>query len=155
MMIPRLERIWLFIGTGMLACFLLILLAQSLAQSAAPPSNLATINPETVLVSGAFASPGVVKTGPHAYTIHIAALYPAFSPSDIQVPVGAVVKFEIASRDVVHGFEIVGTDVNTMVIPGYVSEISHTFSHKGVYLILCNEYCGSQHQLMFAHLTVV
>lgn len=155
MSIPRLERIWLTIGGTMLVAFLAILLVTAVATGAAPPSGMTTIDPSTVLSSGMFASPGVKQTGPHEYTVHVAALYPAFAPSAITVPVGAKVTFHIATKDVVHGFEIVGTDVNVMVIPGYVSDVTHTFPHKGTYLILCNEYCGNLHHLMSATLTVV
>ena len=112
------------------------------------------MDPQAVLSSAAFKNAGPVKTGTNTYMVHIAAFTFGFQPSLMTVPVGAKVTFHVASRDVVHGFEVVGTDVNTMVVPGYVSMVTHTFTHKGKYLILCNEYCGSGHHLMFATLIV-
>lgn len=47
-----------------------------------------------------------------------------------------------------HGFSIPATGVNTMVTPGWVSQITHTFKERGTFLLLRNEYCGSGHQLM-------
>lgn len=155
MSVARAERIWLLVGGGMLAAFMAILLIAAATMGASPPSSMDLIDPQTVLVSGMFAHPGVVKTGPNEYLVHVAAYTFGFDPSEIQVPVGAKVTFHVATRDVIHGFEIVDTDVNTMVIPGYISEVTHTFTHKGTYLIICNEYCGSGHHLMYAHLTVV
>jgi cytochrome c oxidase subunit II len=155
MVISRLERIWLTIGVGILAAFLAALIIDAVVVGASPPSSMRTIDPNTVLVSGEFAQPGVYRTGLHSYMVHIAAFTFGFSPNLIKVPAGAKVTFMIASRDVVHGFEIVDTDINVMVVPGYVSSVTHTFSHKGHYLILCNEYCGSGHQSMFANLEVV
>jgi cytochrome c oxidase subunit 2 len=155
MAISRLERIWLAIGGGMLVVFLVLLVATAIAASAEPPSSTDIMDPQAVLSSAAFKNAGPIKTGPHAYMVHIAAFTFGFQPSAITVPVGATVTFHVASRDVVHGFEIVDTDVNTMVIPGYVSVVAHTFTHKGTYLILCNEYCGTGHHLMSATLTVV
>ena len=47
-----------------------------------------------------------------------------------------------------HGFQIVGTNVNLTVAPGYVSEVTTTFDTPGEYLVVCNEYCGLAHHLM-------
>lgn len=153
MSIPRLERLWLMLGGAMLVAFLVVLLASALAMGNAPPSSMASVDPASVLIKGDYGSPGISHAG-KTYHVHIAALTFAFVPNAITVPVGSKVIFHIAAKDVVHGFEIAGTDVNTMVIPGYQSEVTHTFSHKGRYLIVCNEYCGSGHHLMFATLIV-
>ena len=154
MVISRLERIWLYIGGGILAVFLAVLLLDAVVEGASPPSSMQTIDPSTVLSSGQFAKPGVFQNGPHSSMVHVAAFTFGFLPSDIRVPVGNKVTFMVASRDVVHGFEIVNTDVNLMVIPGYISQATHMFNHKGKYLILCNEYCGAGHHTMYASLTV-
>ena len=56
--------------------------------------------------------------------------------------------FYITSPDVIHGFEIVGTNANTMVIPGQVAELTVNFNEAGEYGVLCHEYCGSGHHTM-------
>jgi cytochrome c oxidase subunit 2 len=66
----------------------------------------------------------------------------------IRVPVRTPVTFRVTSSDVLHGFQIVGTNVNLTVSPGYVSEVTTTFARPGEYLIVCNEYCGLAHHLM-------
>jgi cytochrome c oxidase subunit 2 len=67
---------------------------------------------------------------------------------------GRPVTFRLTSPDVVHGFQIVGTNANLMVVPGYVSEVTTTFPRAGEYLVVCNEYCGLSHHLMAARLIV-
>jgi cytochrome c oxidase subunit II len=64
------------------------------------------------------------------------------------------VTFRVTSTDVVHGFQIVGSNANTMVIPGYVSQFTTVFDTPGEYLIVCNEYCGTAHHVMSATLIV-
>ena len=55
------------------------------------------------------------------------------------------VKFRITATDVIHGFQIAGTNVNVMVFPGYIAEITWGVPNSlppGRYLVVCNEYCG-------------
>ena len=39
----------------------------------------------------------------------------SFAPDPIEVPAGKPVTFRLTSRDVIHGFEVVGTNANAMV----------------------------------------
>lgn len=59
------------------------------------------------------------------------------------------------TKDVVHGFEIAGTNVNMMLEPGYISEYVTTFNKPGEYTLLCNEYCGAGHHMMTSKIEVV
>ncbi len=67
---------------------------------------------------------------------------------------GAHVTFYVTSADVEHGFSIPETGVNTMVTPGWVSSVAHTFRTPGTFLLICNEYCGAGHQAMAAKVVV-
>jgi cytochrome c oxidase subunit 2 len=78
----------------------------------------------------------------------------AFMPAEVRVPRGKRVTFRISSPDVLHGFQIVGTNANTMISPGYISQFSMTFDEAGEYLIVCNEFCGLGHHLMQGKLIV-
>jgi cytochrome c oxidase subunit II len=77
-----------------------------------------------------------------------------FSPDPIEVPANVRVTFRITSADVVHGFQVVGTNANAMAIPGYVTQFSVTFSRRGEYLVACNEYCGLMHHAMVGKVVV-
>ena len=71
------------------------------------------------------------------------------------VPAGVPVTMRLASADVVHGFLIQGTNVNAMVVPGYVTTVRTTFAESGERLMPCHEFCGVGHQAMWAHVRIV
>jgi cytochrome c oxidase subunit 2 len=70
------------------------------------------------------------------------------------LPAATPVTFHVTSIDVQHGYEIVGTNGQTMVLPGYVSQFTTEFD-PGEYLVACNEYCGVGHHVMAARIRVV
>ncbi len=148
------ERIWMW-GAGAISVgFLGTIVAVTVSQGRIPPSNVETIDPTTVWSNPKFAERGV-KTNPDgSVEVRIVALTFAFAPNEIRVPAGKPVTFRLTSADVTHGFQIVGTNANTMVIPGYVSQFTTTFDEPGEYLIVCNEYCGTGHHMMSAKLIV-
>ncbi len=55
----------------------------------------------------------------------------SFTPDPIEIPAGQPVTFRLTSRDVIHGFEVVGTNANAMAVPGYVSQFTVTFDRPG------------------------
>jgi cytochrome c oxidase subunit 2 len=105
-----------------------------------------------------FAEPGVEQTGEDEFDVYVVSRRFSFSPGTgqpITVPAGSTVTFHVTSADVLHGFEVVGTNVNVMVIPGQVAEITVRFDTPRTYGIVCNEYCGSGHHVMAGQLDVV
>ena len=92
------------------------------------------------------------------YEAYIVASRFRFNPGSgtpLTVPAGSTVTLHVTSPDVLHGFEVVGTNVNVMVIPGQVSEMTVRFEEPGTYSVVCNEYCGGAHHLMEGSLEVV
>jgi cytochrome c oxidase subunit II len=148
MHVDRYERFWMWAATGMLALFLGAIVLTAVSGAAHPPSHIETVNPETLTVSGEFASPGVTESPDGTLTVSMRAEFYVFRPDVVRVPAGRRVRFRITSPDVLHGFQIVGTNVNLTVAPGYVSEGSATFTEPGEYLVVCNEYCGLGHHNM-------
>jgi len=61
----------------------------------------------------------------------------------------------LASPDVIHGILVSGTNVNTMVVPGYVSQVHTVFRSTGDLLMPCHEFCGLGHSQMLARVRVV
>ena len=55
----------------------------------------------------------------------------------------------------VHGFLVAGTNVNTMVVPGYVAEVRTRFDAPGEHVMPCHEYCSVGHEGMWARVKVV
>ncbi|WEK54881.1 MAG: cytochrome c oxidase subunit II [Candidatus Cohnella colombiensis] len=152
----RLEKIWLVFGVAMLAVFLIVLGIMSFGRGIAPPNeHIHHVDAATVTDSAPFNEPGLKEIGPNEYEAIMVAYAFGYDPVPMEVPAGATVHFTITSTDVIHGFEIPGTNVNVMVMPGEVSHVTHTFNKPGEYLILCNEYCGIGHEVMQTTIKVI
>lgn len=147
------EKIWIGAAALMLVGFLGAIVYGSVAHSIHPPSHIETIDPLKVRTETEFAEPGVTVDDDGVTVVVVAELY-RFRPGVIRVPAGRPVTFRLTSPDVIHGFQVVGTNANTMAIPGYVSEFTLTFPEPAEHLIVCNEYCGLAHHMMQARLVV-
>jgi cytochrome c oxidase subunit 2 len=78
-----------------------------------------------------------------------------FVPQCIAVPQGRRVTLRFAAPDVIHGILVTGTNVNTMVVPGFVAQVHTEFTRKGDLLMPCHEYCGLGHSEMWATVQVM
>lgn len=154
MHIHRTERVWLAAGLVTLAIFLGIIGAAALSEGIVPENHVQTIDPTKVAETPPFDKPGVRRMSNGEYEVDIIGHIFSFTPAKIVVPPGAKVTFYATSPDVVHGFFIAGTDVNMMLVPGWVSTASHVFAKPGSYLLMCNEYCGAGHHFMSATIVV-
>jgi cytochrome c oxidase subunit II len=152
--VHRQERLWLTAGLAMLVLFAAVITTSALVDGFVPPSRIQSIDPTKVAQTPPFDHPGLRKIADGAYEAYYVARIFSFSPTEIRVPAGSHVTFYVTSADVEHGFSIPETGVNTMVTPGWVSSVSHTFKQRGTFLLVCNEYCGSGHQMMAAKVTV-
>ena len=94
------------------------------------------------------------QTGPGRYEVVLVAQAWAFLPAQIRVPANATVTFIATSADIIHGFDVTGTRLNMLLIPGQVSRATYTFREPGEHLLVCHEYCGAGHHLMFGKVTV-
>ncbi len=89
------------------------------------------------------------------YEARINAQHPNFFPGEITVPEGSTVTFHITAQDVIHSYDIVGTNVNTMVIPGQIATLTAEFEEPQEYGVVCSEYCGELHHEMEGKVNVV
>src|SRR5262249_15353356 len=141
-------------AAGLVVLFLGTIVATSVLQAAHPPSHIETIDPTTLRTSPEFADPRVKETPDGGVEVPVRAETFSFTPNPIEVPAGRPVTFRITSADVLHGFQVVGTNANAMALPGYVSQFTVTFPRPGEYVIACNEYCGVMHHGMVGKLIV-
>ena len=154
MHIDRYEKFWMW-GAGLIiVVFLVSIGATTFGAAIQPPSNVETIDPRTVMTDPRFSEPGVTINADGSATVRMISLMFGFVPGEIRVPRGVPVTFRITSPDVIHGFQIVQTNGNSMVVPGYVTQFTIRFDEAGEYLIVCNEYCGLGHHAMFAKMFV-
>jgi cytochrome c oxidase subunit 2 len=145
---------WMAFGLGMLVVFLATITTAAIVDGFVPPSHVQTIDPTKVSQTPPFDHPGLHKIAPGVYEAYYVGQIFSWTPNHIVVPLGSRVTFYVTSTDVEHGFSVPLTGVNTMVTPGWVSSVSHTFTTSGTFLIVCNEYCGSGHQAMAATIEV-
>ena len=148
------ERMWMWAASVLIVAFAATIAYGAFASSLHPPSHVETIDPRKVWQSPTFQPLGAVELADGSIEVRVIAHMFAFQKPEIRVPAGRPVTFRITSVDVIHGFQIVGTNANTMVIPGYVSEFTVVFDEPGEHLIVCNEYCGLSHHIMSAKLIV-
>jgi cytochrome c oxidase subunit 2 len=148
------ERIWMWIAGALIVVFLGVIVSTATAGAIEPPSHIETVDPAALTSHPEFGDPKVKVNADGSVTASIVAATFSFTPDPIEVPAGKPVTFRITSSDVIHGFQVVGTNANAMAIPGYVSQFTMTFDKPGEYLIACNEYCGVLHHGMVGKLIV-
>ncbi|MCF3947574.1 c-type cytochrome [Acidiphilium sp. AL] len=153
--LKKYERRWFVIAMAALGVLLGLSIWWMMSAPGRFPTTPLTDPVRKILRSPMFRHPGVTKLGPHHYRVAVVAHQFQFEPSKIVVPVNARIDFYVTSADVIHGFEIPGTDVNIEVIPGYVAHVFATYHKPHDYLVVCDQYCGIGHQNMIGAFDVV
>lgn len=148
------EKIWMWASAALIVVFLGTLVFAAGSQAIHPPSHLETVDPTALSEHPEWSAPGVETRPDGSVLVTVVAEMFIWDPDPIEVPAGVPVTFRLTSADVIHGFEVVGTNANAMVVPGYVTQFSMTFERPGEYLILCHEYCGLLHHEMMSKLIV-
>ncbi|GGL66902.1 cytochrome c oxidase subunit II [Halocalculus aciditolerans] len=156
--IHRYEKIWIAISllfiVGLIASVVYGVIGLGVTTTG---NSHETINSND-LSNTEFADPGGRWVESDHYVVDVVTRQFLFQPgtqTPIMVPANTTVTFRVASPDVVHGFEVVGTNINVIVVPGQVNRFSTTFDQPNTYGIVCNEYCGAGHQNMQGQLVVV
>jgi cytochrome c oxidase subunit 2 len=158
MEIHRFEKLWLVLSLVLILGFIGTITYGAIGPGITMVSDSGGTIDVDNLDNTEFADPGVTKTGPDSYEVHVVARQFLFNPGTsepIRVPADSNVTFYVTSADVVHGFEIANTNVNTMVIPGQVAELTVEFDDPAKYGLICHEYCGAGHHTMEGIVRVV
>jgi len=154
MHLHKYEKIWLTLGIASLIVFLSVVGVSAFSQNHTPAGGMETIDPKKVNETAPFDNLGVTQLDDDTYQATIVAMAFGYNAPELRVPVGKEVIFKVTSTDVVHSFTIDNTKVNMMVVPGRITTKSYTFEKPGTYLILCNEYCGTGHHMMYTEIEV-
>ena len=155
--ILRSELRWVVVVTVIVTVIMLAIIYAGLVHHINPPSNVETVDPKTLHLSGEFTETNLgtrVEPGGQVTSRMVATQF-AFQPQCILVPANRPVTLRFASPDVIHGILVTGTNVNTMIIPGYVSQVHTVFTKTGDLLMPCHEFCGLGHSQMWATVKVV
>ena len=115
-----------------------------------------------VLVLGAVALVLAAESGSRAVgqerqVVEIVAERFIFTPSEIRVPVGTTLELRVRSDDTMHGFRIVGANVNVAVPKRRQGEAVVLFdaTEVGRYRFECSRLCGAGHNFMRGEIVVV
>lgn len=96
----------------------------------------------------------VTRLGARNYELHFLAKMWGFEPTRVRIPVGSTLDVYVTSKDVTHGLQITGTNVNLMAVPNAITNARVHFDKSGIFPIVCHEYCGASHQKMNAVIEV-
>lgn len=106
------------------------------------------------LAATPFAEPGLRENPDGTLEAFVVARAFAFQPAALRVPAGRPVTIHITSADVMHGYQVEGTNINATAIPGQVASFTTTFRRPGTLSLICNEYCGTGHHNMINSVVV-
>lgn len=153
----RVERNWAIVAVGIIVVLVAMVIYTGLHWAMMPPSRVETINPTTLHVSGEFVEGnlGTARETDGSVTVRVVAQQYSFTPQCILVPTDTPVTFRATSADVVHGFLVTDTNINSMVEPGYVATFKTKFDKPAEHLMPCHEYCGTGHEGMWANVKVI
>jgi len=155
--IDQLERKWITISLLVIGLFVGIITIDAFFHGVNPPSKVETVDSASLHLNKEFAEDNLgvqVDEKGNVIVRMIAGRY-SFFPKHISVPAETPLTLRWVSMDVLHGVHIPMTNMSTMIVPGYVAEITTTFPKPGEYPVLCNEYCGLGHNHMWSNISVI
>ncbi len=153
----RAEKRWAYFAAGIVLLMLVIVVYSGLHWAMMPPSRVETVDPTRLQMSGEFVESnlGSALGADGSVVVRVVAQQFSFTPQCLLVPADTPITFRTTSADVVHGLQIADTNVNTMVVPGYIATFTTTFDKPSDHLMPCHEFCGFGHQAMWAHVKVI
>jgi len=116
--------------------------------------------------AGAEATPGAVRVEVTAHQWAWAMRYAGadgrFDTADdivtlneLVLPVGKPAIFQVASTDVVHGFNVPAMRMKIDAVPGTINRMLFTPAKTGTWEIACAQHCGANHYKMRGTVTVL
>ena len=155
--VARTEKHWFTTMAAMLVVMMAVIVVTGVAGALHPASNVETIDSRTLHLQGEFVESnlGTAIEPDGSATVRLIGQQYDFVPHCVRVPAQTPVKFRLTSADVIHGFLLPDTNVNTMVVPGFVAEVRTSFARPGSYYMACNEFCGLGHHGMWTRVIVV
>jgi cytochrome c oxidase subunit 2 len=153
----RVERRWAAISVTIIIILAGMAAYAGVHQATMPQSQVETIDPTTLHLNGEFieSNLGSAIEPDGSVTVRAIGQQYSFTPQCIVVPTDTPITFRATSPDVVHGFLIEGTNINTMLVPGYISVLPARFNKPGEHLMPCHEYCGVGHEGMWGKVQVI
>ena len=153
----RAEHRWAAAAIVILVLLVVLATFAGVHWAAMPQARVEIVDPRTLHLAGEFTEGnlGSAVEPDGSVTVRAIGQQYSFTPSCIVVPTDTSITFRATSADVVHGFLITGTNVNLMLVPGYVSSLRTRFETPGERLMPCHEFCSVGHEGMWGRIKVV
>jgi cytochrome c oxidase subunit 2 len=153
----RTERRWATISVAILVVLTLLAAFAGIHRATMPQARVETTDPTRLHLSGEFVESnlGTAAEPDGSVTVRAIGQQYSFTPACILVPAQTPITLRATSADVVHGILIQGTNINTMLVPGYVTEQFMRFKETGDYLMPCQEFCSIGHEGMWGKVRVI
>lgn len=153
----RVERRWATLSIC-ISC-LLILMAGfgGIHELIMPQARVETVDVRTVPLTGEFieSNLGSAVEPDGSVMVRMVAQQYSFTPPCLLVPADTPITIRATSIDVIHGLIIDGTNINTMLVPGFVSVVQTRFPATGDHRMPCHEFCSVGHEGMWANVRVI
>jgi cytochrome c oxidase subunit 2 len=153
----RIERRWATLSIVIVGVLVGMAAFIGIHQATMPQGRVETADPKTLHLSGEFieSNLGSAVEPDGSVTVRAIGQQYSFTPQCVVVPADTPVTFRATSADVVHGLLIEGSNINTMLVPGYITELPARFPMPGDHVMPCQEFCGVGHQGMWGKVEVV
>jgi cytochrome c oxidase subunit 2 len=153
----RIERRWAALSITIVALLVVMAAYAGIHQAVMPQVRVETADPRTLHIAGEFieSNLGSAVEADGSVTVRAIGQQYSFTPQCILVPTDTPINFRATSADVVHGFLIEGSNVNTMLVPGYVSTVTTRFASPSERVMPCHEFCGVGHEGMWGRVKVI
>ena len=100
----------------------------------------------STMVVHAATSPKVIKVSSKRFE---------YKPNVIKLKKGVPVVLELATQDIVMGFNLPDFGVRADIVPGKVARVKFTPDKSGTFIFLCDIFCGGGHEEMKGNIVVV
>jgi cytochrome c oxidase subunit 2 len=153
----QVERRWAILSACLVGGLVLLALLAGIHRATMPQTWVETVDPRTLHVSGEFieSNLGSAVERDGSVTTRVVAQQFSFTPQCLLVPADTPILFRATSADVLHGFMVNDTNINGMLVPGYVTALPARFARPGEHAMPCHEFCGLGHEGMWARVKVI
>lgn len=153
----RVERRWATLSACVVGLLVGMAIFAGIHAATMPQVWVETANPQTLHVAGEFieSNLGSAVEADGSVTVRAIGQQFSFTPQCILVPANTPVTFRATSADVIHGFLIDHTNINSMLVPGFISVLPTKFDTPGDHVMPCHEFCGLGHEGMWGKVKVI
>ena len=153
----RVERRWAVLSMAIIAALVGMAAYAGIHQAVMPQAHVETADPATLHIAGEFIESNLGSAVEPDGSVLVRAIGQqySFTPQCVVVPSDTRITIRATSADVLHGLFIQGTNVNSMLVPGYISIVETSFKTPGEHVVPCHEFCGYGHQGMWGKIKVI